>query len=59
MKAKSKPIDIIELDSLGIDTKSRLELIKVSSPPERGGVVKMLSSPEDLIKNLKDKEGIL
>lgn len=59
MKAKSKPIDLIELDSLGIDTNSRLELIKVSSPPERGGSVKMLSSPEELIKKLKDKEGIL
>ena len=59
MKAKNKPIDIIELDSLGIDTSARLDLIKVSSPPERGGSVKMLSSPEELIKKLKDKEGIL
>ncbi len=59
MKAKSKNIDLIELDSLGIDTNSRLDLIKVSSPPERGGSVNMLSSPEELIEKLKDKEGIL
>ena len=59
MKAKSKPIDLIELDSLGIDTNSRLELIKVSSPPERGGSVKILSDPQELIENLKNKEGIL
>ena len=59
MKAKSKPIEYLELDGLGIDTNSRLDLIKVSSPPERGGSVEMLSNPEELIKKLKDKEGII
>jgi len=59
MKAKSKPIDVIELDSLSINTDSRLDLIKVSNPPERGGSVKMLTNPEELIENLKNKEGIL
>ena len=59
MKAKSKPIELLQLDDLGIDTNSRLDLIKVSSPPERGGSVEMLSNPEELIKKLKDKEGIL
>jgi electron transfer flavoprotein beta subunit len=59
MKAKSKPIELLQLDDLGIDTNSRLDLIKVSSPPERGGSVEMLSNPEELIEKLKDKEGIL
>ena len=59
MKAKNKPIGLIELDSLGINTNSRLDLIKVSSPPERGGSVKILTDPKELIENLKNKEGIL
>ena len=59
MKAKSKPIELLQLDDLGIDTNSRLDLIKVSSPPKRGGSVEMLSNPEELIEKLKNKEGIL
>ena len=59
MKAKSKPLDLIELESLEIDVENRLELIKVDSPPERGGAVKMLENSDQLIDVLKNKEGIL
>ena len=59
MKAKSKPIDVIDLKSLDIDVEPRLEQLKVTSPPERGGTVKMLNSSEELIDTLKNKEGII
>ena len=59
MKAKSKPIDILELESLSIDVDPRLEQLKVTNPPERGGAVKMLNTSEELIDTLKNKEGIL
>ena len=59
MKAKSKPLDIIDLDTLEIDTAPRLQQLKVVSPPERGGSVKMLKSSEELIETLKNKEGII
>ena len=59
MKAKSKPIDIIELEKLNIDIANRLEEISVSSPPERGGSVKMLENSKDLVEVLKNKEGVL
>ncbi len=59
MKAKQKEIKNIELDDLSIDHKNRLTTLKVSSPPERGGNVNMISGPEELISVLKDKEGII
>ena len=59
MKAKSKAIDILELESLNINVDLRLETLKVSNPPDRGGAVKMLKSPEELVDVLKNKEGIL
>ena len=59
MKAKSKAIEIIEIDSLDVEYANRLNILEVKSPPERGGTVKMLSSPEELIDILKNKEGII
>jgi len=59
MKAKKKDIKEIIADDLNVDYKPRLETIKVSSPEERGGNVVMLSSAEELVKNLKEKEGLI
>ncbi|MAH88822.1 MAG: electron transfer flavoprotein subunit beta [Pelagibacterales bacterium] len=59
MKAKSKAIDIFQLQELNLDLENRLELLEVKGPPERGGTVKMLEGHSDLINVLKNKEGIL
>jgi len=59
MKAKSKAIDVFELQELNLDLENRLELLEVKGPPERGGAVKMLEGHIDLIDVLKNKEGIL
>ena len=59
MKAKSKAIDIFELQDLNLEVENRLELLEVKGPPERGGAVKMLEAHSDLIDVLKNKEGIL
>ena len=59
MKAKSKPIDIIELKELNLEITNRLEILEVKAPPERGGSVKMLDNYSELIDVLKNKEGIL
>ena len=59
MKAKQKKIEKINLSELNIDSKNRLTILKVSSPPERGGKVNMISSPEELVSVLRDKEGII
>ena len=59
MKAKKKEIIEILADDLNIDYKPRLETIKVSRPKERGGNVVMLSDAAELVKNLKEKEGLI
>ena len=59
MKAKKKEINEILVDDLNIDYKPRLETIKVFSPKERGGNVVMLSDAAELVKNLKEKEGLI
>ena len=59
MKAKKKEIMEIKAEELGVDYMPRLEIIKVASPKERGGSVVMMSDPAELVKNLKEKEGII
>ena len=59
MKAKKKEITEMNADELNIDFKPRLKTIKIISPKERGGTVKMFSNAEDLVKTLRDKEGLI
>ncbi len=59
MKAKKKEILEISADDLKIDYKPRLETIKVVNPKEREGSVKMLSDVSELVKTLKEKEGLI
>ena len=59
MKAKKKEISEIKADDLNVDYKPRLKTLKVTSPKERGGNVKMLSDVNDLVKTLRDKEGLI
>ena len=37
MKAKQKPLTSVTLDSIGVDSKPRLKIVKVSEPPVRKG----------------------
>ncbi len=58
MKAKKKPIDVIEADSLGVDLAHRLKVLKVSAPPERKpGVI--VANAAELIDKLKNEAGVL
>ena len=59
MKAKKKHIEEIKIENLEGDFNPRLEILEVSTPPQRGGNVNMLETPQDLILALKDKEGII
>ena len=59
MKAKKKEILEVKAEDLNIDYKPRLKIKKVISPKERGGNVTMLSDAEDLVKTLRDKEGLI
>ncbi|HEX3700195.1 MAG TPA: electron transfer flavoprotein subunit beta/FixA family protein [Phenylobacterium sp.] len=58
MKAKKKPLDVKELASLGVDTKPRLKVVKVTEPPKRAGGVKV-ETAADLVSKLKNEAGVL
>jgi len=58
MKAKKKKMEVIEADSLGVDLKPRLEILKVEDPPTRKGGVKV-ASVDDLIDKLKNEAKVL
>ncbi|KAG0232008.1 hypothetical protein BGW42_008519 [Actinomortierella wolfii] len=58
MKAKKKPLKTIKLADLGIDTKSRLEVLKVSEPPKRSGG-KIVESVDELLDKLKNEAKVL
>jgi electron transfer flavoprotein beta subunit len=52
IKAKKKPIEVINLSDLGLDTAPRLKIEKVESPTERkGGVI--VGSVDELIHKLR------
>jgi electron transfer flavoprotein beta subunit len=54
MKAKSKPIDVIELGSLGVDTGDHLKITHYAAPPKRSkGVI--VKDAAELVAALKHK----
>ncbi len=58
MKAKKKPIDVIEAESLGVDLSPRLEVLNVSAPPERQAG-EILANATELVEKLKNEAGVL
>ncbi len=58
MKAKRKPIDILNVSEMGIDTSNRLKIIKVEEPEERkSGII--LNSVEELLDKLKNEAKVI
>ena len=53
IKAKKKPLEIISPESLGVDTKPRIKMLKVCDPPTRSAGVKVpdVTSLMDKLKN--------
>lgn len=58
MKARSKPIEKIEIASLGVDLKSRLKTLKVEEPAKRKAGIKVKSAAE-LVDKLKNEAKVL
>ena len=58
MKAKKKPIEQINSSDLGIDTKPRIEQIKVEEPPKRKAGIKV-SSVAELVQKLKNEAKVI
>ncbi|MGE6777305.1 electron transfer flavoprotein subunit beta/FixA family protein [Vreelandella titanicae] len=58
MKAKKKPLDVKTPADYGIEVASKVSLLKVESPAERKGGVKV-SSVDELIDKLKNEAKVL
>ena len=58
MKAKKKPIEKIEANSLGVDITNRITQLKVEEPPKRRGGVKVANVAE-LISKLKNEAKVI
>jgi len=52
MKARSKPLETRPLESLGLDLKPHLKVLKTAEPPKRQGGIKVESAAE-LVEKLK------
>ena len=57
-KAKKKPLEQINASDLGIDTKPRIELIKVEEPPKRKAGIKVANVAE-LVQKLKNEAKVI
>lgn len=58
MKARSKPLDKIELSELAVDIAPRIQVKKVEEPAERSGGVKV-ASIDELIEKLKNEAKVI
>ena len=58
MKAKKKPIEQLNASDLGVDTKSRIEQIKVEEPPKRKSGIKVANVVE-LVQKLKNEAKVI
>lgn len=54
MKAKKKPLEKIEAESLGVDLAPKVKIIEVTEPPPRAGGAKV-ANVEELIDKLKNE----
>ena len=58
MKAKQKPLDVIDAGSLGLDIEPRNKTLKVSPPPVReAGII--VETVEDLVDKLKNEAKVI
>ena len=58
MKAKQKPLDVIDAGSLGVDIEPRNKTLRVSPPPVReAGII--VETVEDLVDKLKNEAKVI
>ena len=57
MKAKSKPMEKIQIDSLGVDIAPRVETLKVQAPAKRKAGIKV-KTVDEIVAELKKKQVI-
>jgi electron transfer flavoprotein beta subunit len=58
MKAKKKPIDALTPDTLGVDPRPRLKVLKVVEPPKRQSGIKVKTVAE-LVDKLRNEAKVI
>jgi electron transfer flavoprotein beta subunit len=58
MKAKKKPIEVLDPAALGVDIAPRLTTLKVTEPPKRKGGIKV-ASVDELVSKLRDEARVI
>ncbi|SJN08949.1 Electron transfer flavoprotein, beta subunit [Halomonas citrativorans] len=58
MKAKKKPMDVKTPEEMGVETNTRVSLVKVESPAERKGGIKV-GSVDELVDKLKNEAKVI
>jgi len=58
MKAKKKPIEVIEASSLGVDLTPRHTVLNVSPPPKREAGI-LVNSVDELIDKLRNEAKVI
>jgi electron transfer flavoprotein beta subunit len=58
MKARSKPLAVIEASGLGVEIAPRLKVVNTSAPPKRQGGRKV-ASVEELLEKLKNEAKVI
>jgi electron transfer flavoprotein beta subunit len=58
MKAKKKPMEVLEPSALGVDYKPRLSIVKVSEPAKRKGGIKV-KTVDELVDKLKNEAKVI
>ena len=58
MKAKQKPIEIIKLNNLNVDTKQRIKILEVTEPQKKKAGIKV-KDVEELISKLHNDEKVI
>ncbi len=58
MKAKKKPMELLNAKDMGVDLKNRIEQLKVEEPPKRKAGIKVTSVAE-LVSKLKNEAKVI
>lgn len=58
MKAKKKPLDVVELADTGVDATKRLSVLNVSPPEERSAGI-IVGSVDELVEKLKNEAKVI
>jgi electron transfer flavoprotein beta subunit len=58
MKAKKKPLETLRPESLGVDTRSRLTVLKLEDPPKRQAGIRVGSATE-LVDKLRNEARVI